>query len=76
MTTGLRRGWAEHKYRYSAILEKVPAYGWVGSKRPLGVWMSNPAVSVMDRAEIGKRPTPPLQIAGEGEPKPAVAARG
>ena len=37
MTTGLRKGWAEHKYSYSAILEKVPAYGWVGSKRPLGV---------------------------------------
>lgn len=36
MTTGLRRGWAEHKYRYSAILEKVPAYGWVGSKS--GLW--------------------------------------
>lgn len=44
MTTGTHTGWAEHKYSYSAILEKVPAYGWLGTKQPFGVWMINPSI--------------------------------
>lgn len=44
MTTGTHVGWAEHKYSYSAILEHVPAYGWLGTKQPFGVWMINPSV--------------------------------
>jgi rhamnogalacturonan endolyase len=44
MTTGTQKGWAEHKYAYSAMLGEVPAYGWVGNKQPFGVWLINPSV--------------------------------
>ena len=43
MTTGIRKGEVEHKYDYSAILADTPAFGWVGSKRQIGLWLINPS---------------------------------
>ena len=68
MTTGLRKGWAEHKYSYSAILEKVPAYGWVGSKRAFGVWMINPAVEYIAGGPTKMELTGHLDVGGSALP--------
>ncbi len=68
MTTGIHAGWAEHKYSYSAILEKVPAYGWVGSKRSFGVWMINPSVEYIAGGPTKVELTGHLDVGGDALP--------
>ncbi len=45
--TGPFAGKAEHKYDYSAVLADVPAYGWCGTKRHVGVWLINPSIEYL-----------------------------
>lgn len=68
MTTGRHAGWAEHKYSYSAILEKVPAYGWVGSQRGFGVWMINPSVEYIAGGPTKMELTGHLDVGNGGLP--------
>lgn len=68
MTTGIHAGWAEHKYSYSAILEKVPAYGWLGSKRPFGIWMINPSVEYIAGGPTKMELTGHLDVGGDALP--------
>jgi rhamnogalacturonan endolyase len=68
MTTGDHIGRAEHKYSYSAILEKVPAYGWVGSKRGYGVWMINPSVEYIAGGPTKMELTGHLDVGGSALP--------
>lgn len=68
MTTGIHAGWAEHKYGYSAMLGKVPAYGWVGSKRPFGVWMINPSVEYIAGGPTKMELTGHLDVGNESVP--------
>lgn len=44
LTTGTRKGLVEHKYDYSAILADTPAYGWLGTRARVGLWMINPSI--------------------------------
>jgi len=68
MTSGRHKGWAEHKYSYSAMLGEVPAYGWVGSKRPFGVWMINPSVEYIAGGPTKMELTGHLDVGGEALP--------
>ncbi|WP_345715176.1 polysaccharide lyase family protein [Luteolibacter yonseiensis] len=68
MTTGRHAGWAEHKYSYSAILEKVPAYGWVGSRRGFGVWMINPSMEYIAGGPTKMELTGHLDVGNGGLP--------
>ena len=68
MTTGTHVGWAEHKYSYSAILEKVPAYGWLGSKRNHGVWMINPSMEYIAGGPTKVELTGHLDVGGTAQP--------
>lgn len=68
MTTGKHVGWAEHKYSYSAILEKVPAYGWVGSRRNFGVWMINPSMEYIAGGPTKMELTGHLDVGGTAQP--------
>ncbi|WP_348216044.1 polysaccharide lyase family protein [Luteolibacter sp.] len=68
MTTGIHVGWAEHKYSYSAILEKVPAYGWLGTKRKFGVWMINPSVEYLAGGPTKMELTGHLDVGGDALP--------
>ncbi|MEY3894811.1 MAG: hypothetical protein RLZZ214_330 [Verrucomicrobiota bacterium] len=68
MTTGNHVGWAEHKYSYSAVLEKVPAYGWLGTKQPFGVWMINPSVEYIAGGPTKMELTGHLDVGGSSLP--------
>lgn len=68
MTTGNHVGWAEHKYSYSAILEKVPAYGWLGTKQPFGVWLINPSVEYIAGGPTKMELTGHLDVGGSSLP--------
>ena len=68
MTTGIHTGWAEHKYGYSAMLGNVPAYGWLGSKRPFGVWMINPSVEYIAGGPTKMELTGHLDVGGDSLP--------
>lgn len=68
MTTGIHKGWAEHKYSYSAILEEVPAYGWLGTKRRFGVWMINPSVEYIAGGPTKMELTGHLDVGGYALP--------
>lgn len=68
MNTGIHAGWVEHKYSYSAMLGKVPAYGWVGSKRSFGVWMINPSVEYIAGGPTKMELTGHLDVGGDSLP--------
>jgi rhamnogalacturonan endolyase len=68
MTTGVHQGWAEHKYSYSAMLGKVPAYGWLGSKRSFGVWMINPSVEYIAGGPTKMELTGHLDVGNDSQP--------
>ena len=68
MTTGIHGGWAEHKYSYSAILEKVPAYGWLGTRRKFGVWMINPSTEYIAGGPTKMELTGHLDVGGNSQP--------
>ncbi len=68
LTTGIHAGWAEHKYSYSAILERVPAYGWLGTQRHFGAWMINPSVEYIAGGPTKMELTGHLDLGGDSLP--------
>lgn len=48
MTTGIHVGEVEHKYDYSAMLSKVPAYGWTSSTQHVGIWYIIPSLEYIN----------------------------
>lgn len=68
MNTGIHVGWAEHKYSYSAILEKVPAYGWLGTQRRFGAWMINPSLEYIAGGPTKMELTGHLDLGGDSLP--------
>ena len=43
MNTGIYRGSVEHKYSYSGVLPKLPAFGWSSTGQHIGAYMINPS---------------------------------
>ena len=52
LNTGIHKGEVEHKYDYSARFTDIPAYGWLGTKAKIGLWIINPSLEY-----IGGGPT-------------------
>jgi rhamnogalacturonan endolyase len=42
LNSGIYKGSVEHKYSYSGVLYKLPAFGWSSTQDHIGVYMINP----------------------------------
>ena len=47
MSQGVYKNSVEHKYSYTAVQYKIPAYGWSSTKRRIGVWFINPTIEYL-----------------------------
>ncbi|HEU5068542.1 MAG TPA: polysaccharide lyase family protein [Sphingomicrobium sp.] len=47
LSQGVYRNSVEHKYSYSGMQYRTPAYGWSSTKQHLGVWFINPTVEYL-----------------------------
>jgi rhamnogalacturonan endolyase len=47
LTTGVKKGIAEHKYDYCADQFDTPAFGWSSTKRHVGIYFINPSVEFL-----------------------------
>jgi rhamnogalacturonan endolyase len=47
MTKGPYKNSVEHKYSYSGVQYKTPAYGWSSTKDHIGIWFINPTIEYL-----------------------------
>jgi rhamnogalacturonan endolyase len=47
MSQGVYQNSVEHKYSYTAVQYKIPAYGWSSTKDHIGVWFINPTIEYL-----------------------------
>ncbi len=47
LSTGVYKNSVEHKYTYSGMQYRTPAYGWSSTKDHIGVWFINPTVEYL-----------------------------
>jgi rhamnogalacturonan endolyase len=47
LTTGVNKGQVEHKYDYSAVQFKIPAFGWSSTKEHVGLYFINPSMEYL-----------------------------
>ncbi|MEO8735489.1 MAG: polysaccharide lyase family protein [Edaphobacter sp.] len=47
MSKGVYKNSVEHKYNYSGVEYKTPAYGWSSTKEHIGIWFINPTVEYL-----------------------------
>ncbi len=47
LSTGLYKNSVEHKYSYTAVQYKIPAFGWSSTKDHVGVWFINPTIEFL-----------------------------
>jgi rhamnogalacturonan endolyase len=47
LTRGVYKNSVEHKYSYTAVQYKVPAFGWSSTKDRVGVWFINPTTEYL-----------------------------
>jgi len=47
LTTGNYKNSVEHKYSYTAVQYKVPAFGWSSTRDHIGVWFINPTIEYL-----------------------------
>ncbi len=47
LTTGIYSGQVEHKYDYSAVQFKIPAFGWSSTKEHIGLYFINPSMEYL-----------------------------
>jgi rhamnogalacturonan endolyase len=47
MNTGPYKNSVEHKYSYSGVQYKTPAYGWSSTRECVGVWFINPTIEYL-----------------------------
>jgi rhamnogalacturonan endolyase len=47
MSVGVYKNSVEHKYSYSGVQFKTPAYGWSSTKSHIGVWFINPTTEYL-----------------------------
>ena len=47
LTKGVYKNSVEHKYSYSGVQYKTPAYGWSSTKDHIGVWFINPTIEYL-----------------------------
>ena len=47
MSKGVYKNSVEHKYSYSGVQYKTPAYGWSSTKDHIGIWFINPTIEYL-----------------------------
>ncbi len=47
ITKGVYKNSVEHKYSYSGVQYKTPAYGWSSTKDHIGIWFINPTIEYL-----------------------------
>jgi rhamnogalacturonan endolyase len=47
MSKGVYKNSVEHKYSYTAVQYKTPAYGWSSTKDHIGIWFINPTIEYL-----------------------------
>ena len=47
LSTGYYKNSVEHKYSYTAVQYKIPAFGWSSTKNHVGVWFINPTIEYL-----------------------------
>jgi rhamnogalacturonan endolyase len=47
LSTGYYKNSVEHKYSYTAVQYKIPAFGWSSTKNHIGVWFINPSIEYL-----------------------------
>jgi rhamnogalacturonan endolyase len=47
MSVGVYKNSVEHKYSYTGVQYKCPAYGWSSTKDHIGVWFINPSIEYL-----------------------------
>ena len=47
LSTGIYKNSVEHKYSYTAVQYKVPAFGWSSTRNHVGVWFINPSIEFL-----------------------------
>lgn len=67
LSTGYYKNSVEHKYSYSGVQFRTPAYGWSSTKDHVGVWLINPSTEYLSGgpgrldldAHLGANDNPP-----------------
>jgi rhamnogalacturonan endolyase len=47
LTKGVYKNSVEHKYSYSGVQYRTPAYGWSSTKDHMGIWFINPTIEYL-----------------------------
>jgi rhamnogalacturonan endolyase len=47
LSTGFYKNSVEHKYSYTAVQYKIPAFGWSSTSNHVGVWFINPTIEYL-----------------------------
>ena len=47
MSKGVYKNSVEHKYSYSGVQYRTPAYGWSSTKDHIGIWFINPTIEYL-----------------------------
>ena len=47
MSQGVYKNSVEHKYSYTAVQYKTPAYGWSSTRDHVGIWFINPTIEYL-----------------------------
>ncbi len=47
LTQGVYRNSVEHKYSYTAVQYRTPAFGWSSTGRHIGIWFINPSIEYL-----------------------------
>jgi len=47
MSQGIYRNSVEHKYSYTAVQYRTPAYGWSSTRAHVGIWFINPTIEYL-----------------------------
>jgi rhamnogalacturonan endolyase len=47
MNQGVYKNSVEHKYSYTAVQYKIPAFGWSSTKNHIGIWFINPTIEYL-----------------------------
>ena len=53
MSQGVYKNSVEHKYSYTAVQYKIPAYGWSSTRDHIGVWFINPTIEYLSGDKRG-----------------------
>jgi len=52
LNTGIRKGDVEHKYDYSMMFSRTPAWGWSSTRRNVGLFIVNPSIEYLGGSAV------------------------